>query len=88
MLDDTLLKIQSLKDELKKLDAAHAEKARSVEHFAAAAAHEAGRKQRSGKLLSVALEGLEHSAKDFEASHPKLAATVVEICRELSSLGI
>jgi hypothetical protein len=88
MLDDTLVKIKALKAELRKLEAAHAEKAGSVAGFADAAAHEAARKNRSPKLLELALEGLEHSAKEFETTHPKLAAAVAEICRELSSLGI
>lgn len=88
MLDETLLKIQTIKAQLAKLDAVHAEKARSVAAFADAAAHEAARKTRSPKLLKIALEGLEHSARDLEAHHPKLSAAIVEICRELSSLGI
>lgn len=88
MLDETLLKIQTLKTQLAKLDAAHAEKAKSAAGFADAAAHEAARKTRSPRLLKIALEGLEHSARDLEAHHPKLAAAIVEICRELSSLGI
>ena len=88
MLDDTLAKIKALKDELKKLDAAHAEKARSVSGFADAAAHEAARSQRSPKRVKLALDGLSDAAAELESTHPKLAAAVAEICRELSSLGI
>ncbi len=88
MLDKILLKIVSLQKELKALDQEHAEKAVSVSGFAAAAAHEASRKTRSPKLFEAALLGLGHSAGQFEASHPKLAAAIDEICRELSSLGI
>lgn len=88
MLDDTLAKIKVLKAELRKLEAKHAEKAASVAGFADAAAHEAARGNRSSKRLQLALEGLADAAQELEATHPNLAATVVEICRELSSLGI
>jgi predicted transcriptional regulator len=88
MLDDTLAKIKALKTELKKLDAKHAEKAASVSGFADAAAHEAGRKERSPKRVRLALEGLADAAAELESTHPKLTAAVAEICRELSSLGI
>lgn len=88
MLDDTLAKIKVLKAELKKLDAAHAEKAASVAGFADAAAHEAARRQRSPKRVKLALDGLADAAAELESTHPKLTAAVAEICRELSSLGI
>jgi len=88
MLDETLLKIELLTKELKKLDKTHAEKAKSATGFAAAARHEASRAERSPKLLAAAIRGLEHSAEELEATHPKIAAAIAEICRELSSLGI
>ena len=88
MLDDTLAKIKALKAELRKLEAAHAEKAASVSGFADAAAHEAARQGRSPKRVRLALDGLADAAQELEATHPKLAAAVAEICRELSSLGI
>lgn len=88
MLDETLAKLNTLKTDLKKVEPKHADKAASVAAFAAAAAHEAGRAERSPKLLRLAVQGLEHSAEAFEASHPKITAAVAEICRELTSLGI
>jgi hypothetical protein len=88
MLDDTLVKIKALKTELRKLDAAHAEKAGSVAGFADAAAHEAARRNPSPKRLGLAVSGLEDAAREFEATHPKLTAAAAEICRELSALGI
>ena len=88
MLDDTLAKIKALKAELRKLEAQHAEKAGSVAGFADAAAHEAARKPRSPKRVKLALDGLADAASELESTHPKLTATVAEICRELSSLGI
>ena len=88
MLDDTLVKIKALKAELKKLEAEHAAKAGSVAGFADAAAHEASRTPRSPKRVKLALEGLADAAQELEATHPKVAAAVAEICRELSSLGI
>jgi hypothetical protein len=88
MLDDTLVKIKALKDELRKLEAAHAHKAGSVAGFADAAANEAARKDPSSKRLKLAVDGLQDAAAEFEATHPKLTAAAAEICRELSSLGI
>ncbi|MFI5362504.1 MAG: DUF4404 family protein [Elusimicrobiota bacterium] len=88
MIDDTLAKIKALKAELAKLEAKHAGKAASVVAFADAAAHEARHTPRSPKRVTLALEGLADAARELEATHPKLAATVNEICRELSSLGI
>ena len=88
MLDDTLAKIKTLKAELRKLEAQYAEKAASVAGFADAVAHEAARKARSPKRVRLALDGLADAAQELEATHPKLAAAVTEICRELSSLGI
>ena len=88
MIDDTLAKIKALKAELRKLEAAHAEKASSVAGFADAAAREAARKERSPKRVRLALDGLADAAQELEATHPNLAAAVAEICRELSSLGI
>ncbi len=87
MLDDTLLKIELLAKELKKIGKPHAEKAKSASGFAAAAKREAARKRRTPELLA-AVQGLERSAGELEATHPKVAAAIVEICRELSSLGI
>lgn len=88
MLDETLLKIELLTKELKKVGKPHAAKAKSASGFAAAAKHEASRPDRSPKLLEAAIRGLESSAEELEASHPKIAAAIAEICRELSSLGI
>lgn len=88
MLDDTLAKIKVLKAELKKLEAKHAAKARSVEGFADAAAHEAARTPRSDKRVRLAADGLADAAAELESTHPRLVAAVAEICRELSSLGI
>ena len=88
MLDETLIKIKALKDELRKLESAHAGKARSVSGFADAAAVEASREAPSSKRLKLALAGLEDAAQEFEATHPTLTAAAAEICRELSSLGI
>jgi hypothetical protein len=88
MLDDTLAKIKALKAELQKLEAQHAAKARSVAVLADAAAREAARKPRSPEHVRSALDGLSGAAAELEATHPKLAAAIAEICRELSSLGI
>jgi hypothetical protein len=38
--------------------------------------------------LKLAAEGLAGAAAELETTHPKIAAALAEICRELSSLGI
>ncbi len=40
------------------------------------------------KQLEVSLEGLSTSLQDFEATHPKLATTVSELCNLLARIGI
>ena len=44
--------------------------------------------QADPQLVKRALDGLMRSEKDFETSHPNLAAAIDAICRELASLGI
>lgn len=80
--------MKALKAEVRRLDGRHAEQAESVAGFVDAAAYEVLRKTPSPQLAKLALDGLEQSARSFEASHPALVETVAEICRELSSLGI
>lgn len=74
--------------EMRRLDASHAEKTGSVAAFASAAAHEVARRTPSPELTRLAIEGLAGSAKEFEATHPRLAGLAAELCRALSSLGI
>ena len=49
---------------------------------------ELGRRESTPTLSADLLDGLTRTARGLEASHPRLAETVGEICRELSSLGI
>lgn len=80
--------IAALKSEIERLTATHEEQARSIAGFAAIAAHEATRKDKSEKLLKLSLQGLETSAQGFELSHPKLVDAVNDICVFLARLGI
>ncbi len=88
MADRIQQKIDQLKKELGLLEPTHADKAKKAASYALTAAKEARRKERSPKLMSEALKGLEASAAELETSHPNIAATIVEICRELTTLGI
>ena len=77
-----------LKSELRSLPEAQGEKARSIAHFAEAAAHEAARQDKSPKLLELSRGALKESVVDFEASHPQLTSVVGKLCELLSTLGI
>jgi len=77
-----------LKRELAELSKTHEEEAQSIAGFADLAAHEACRKDQDPRLLKLALDGLETSIEQFEASHPRLVQIVGAIAHTLASLGI
>ena len=77
-----------LKAEVRALPAGQADKARSIAHFAEAAAHEATRQDKSAKLLELSRGALQESVVGFEASHPQLTAVVNDICGLLAGIGI
>ncbi|OGR46897.1 MAG: hypothetical protein A2X40_02555 [Elusimicrobia bacterium GWC2_65_9] len=77
-----------LKAEVRGLPAAQGEKARSIAHYAEAAAHEAARKEKSAKLLEMSRGALQESVVGFEASHPRLTAVVNDISALLARIGI
>ncbi|OGR94449.1 MAG: hypothetical protein A2V88_11665 [Elusimicrobia bacterium RBG_16_66_12] len=80
--------LEQLKSELRSLPPAQGEKARSIAHFAEAAAHEAARQDKSAKLLELSRGALKESVVGFEVSHPKLTSVVGKICDLLSAIGI
>jgi hypothetical protein len=86
---DVLLRLmKDLRKEMMRLDLSQHDHAASVALFADAAAHETTRKSRVASLRQHALDGLAQSVRGFESSHPRIAETIGEIGRELSSLGI
>jgi len=80
--------VGELKDELAALRKAHVEEARSIAGFTQVAAHEATRARKKPDLLQHARDGLRASVAEFEASHPRLAGAVRDLCALLSSTGI
>jgi hypothetical protein len=85
MIEDTLAKIEAAVAKLQASDAAQKTEALRL---LAVLKDELSRAERPAKLAPSALDGLARAAKSFEASHPRLAETLVELCRELASLGI
>ena len=77
-----------LKEEVSSLNQDEVEEAKSLTHFAEAAFHEAGRDKKVSELQDLSIDGLEHSVKSFEASHPQLVQVVNEICVLLARIGI
>lgn len=80
--------LSTLKTEVSQLKETHSEHAKSIAGFADIAAHEATRRDKAPNLLKLSVDGLESSAKGFEATHPKLVSAVNDICLLLSRLGI
>jgi len=60
----------------------------SIAGFSEGGAREALRKETDPDLLDLNLQGLERSARAFEASHPRLMSVVNSLCQQLSNLGI
>jgi len=80
--------LNKLKAEVEVLPASRLEEANSLANFAQAAAHEASRGNSNDRLKTLSREGLAHSVKSFEVSHPVLVDTVNEICLILARIGI
>ena len=86
--EDLLRLISTLKSEITALSKTRAEHAESIAGFIDTSTHEATRREKNPELLRLSLAGLEESVKEFEASHPRLAAQVNSICTMLSNAGI
>jgi non-ribosomal peptide synthetase component E (peptide arylation enzyme) len=80
--------LNKLKAEVEVLPASRMEEANSLANFAQAAAHEAAREKSDDRLKTLSREGLAHSVKNFEVSHPVLVDTVNNICLILARIGI
>ncbi|MDF3129918.1 DUF4404 family protein [Kiritimatiellaeota bacterium B1221] len=78
--------VSELRQEIDQLD--DDDQAESIAGFTETSAREALREQQDQDLLDVALDGLQKSTREFEASYPKLTAVVNNICHQLSNLGI
>jgi len=79
LIQNLRLQIDDLEDE---------DSAESIAGFTEASTREALRENQDQDLLDVALDGLQKSTREFEASHPKLTSVVNNICQQLSNLGI
>ena len=77
-----------LKKEVAALPPSRHEEARSMANFAMAATDESSRGGPDEKLKALSLEGLSHSVRSLEASHPVIVDTVNDICLMLSRIGI
>lgn len=80
--------LANLKPAIAKVAQTHPEDARSIGQSVEASAHEAARETRRPELLEKVLRELRQSVEKFEASHPKLTASVNEYSTFLSALGI
>ena len=85
MIKDTLAKIEAA---VARIEASDAAKKPEILRLLAKLKLDLARADRPEKLAKDALDELARAAKGFEASHPRLAETVNELCRELASLGI
>lgn len=80
--------LRTVRRELRGLGARHPDTAERVARAAEAAIKRAARPDASALLLKETGRELERSMAGFEASHPRLAAVVAEICARLAALGI
>jgi|GEM_PF-1173914 ribonuclease HII len=64
------------------------DRAESIAGFTETSTREALRVEQDQDLLDIALDGLQKSTREFEATYPKLTAVVNTICQQLSNLGI
>jgi hypothetical protein len=85
MIEDTLAKIEAA---VAKIEASDAAKKDEALRLLATLKEELGGRKEDSRLSTGLLDGLNRTARSLEASHPRLSEAVVEICRELSSLGI
>lgn len=80
--------LASLKVEINELSKIHSEEAESIVGFIERSTQEASRKKKNQKLLSLSIEGISESVKEFEQSHPRLVETVNYISSALSNIGL
>ncbi|NLO91039.1 MAG: DUF4404 family protein [Elusimicrobia bacterium] len=85
---ELLALLNRLKKEVAGLPESCLGQANSVANFVQAAAHEATRGDADARMQEISRQGLSHSARRFEASHPVLVGIVDDICRMLAQIGI
>ena len=85
---ELLTLLATLESEIAALSETHAEHAESIAGFIDRSTHEATRQTKRPELLKLSLAGLSESVKEFEASHPRLAADINTICASLANMGI
>ena len=86
--DELIKLLATLKSEVSSLSTTHGEEAQSIARFTELSTFEATRQKQDEQLLSLSIEGMRSSARDFERSHPKLVQIVNAISNTLSNLGI
>lgn len=62
--------------------------ARSVTHFAEAAAHEAAKPEPDRGLIDIALQGLNRAAQPIEEAQPQIVQIAGRIAQALANIGI
>ena len=80
--------IADLKSEVTDLSSTHEDQAQSIAGFTQVTSHEATRATPNTRLLSISLDGLKSSVQEFEASHPRLVATVNSIHQMFANIGL
>lgn len=80
--------LERLNEEINELGKVDKEKAESISGFTKISAHESTRKEIDPNLVTIAVDGLNESVKEFEASYPRLVSTVNDFMTFLSKLGI
>ncbi len=80
--------LSRLESEISRLSRASPDHAESIAGFIDRSTHEATRKDKNPKLLSLSLKGLAESVKGFEESHPRLIEDINYISSELANMGI
>jgi hypothetical protein len=85
MIEETLAKIEAAVAQIEASDAA---KKKEALRLLATLKDELDGRENDRKLPRGLVAGLERTAHALEASHPRLAEVIGEICRELASLGI
>lgn len=86
--DQLLSLIKELAYEINQLSNEKKEHAESIADFTKISTHEATREVKNPDLIKISLDGLSHSVKEFEVSHPKLTSVVNNICQILANMGI
>lgn len=86
--DELTRLVHQLRAEVDTLATTHPDAARHIVDAAEVSAQEATRDTRDDNLLDVALQGLAGSVREFEESHPQLAASVNAVAVALSNIGL